>query len=56
MGNQFLSEGQPQQPETEGTSHFIFSWPHHLITLKVFYLPTGMKIDEEWRNGGEGEL
>ena len=56
MGNQFLSEGPPQQPEREGTSPFSSSWPHHLITLEVFCLPTGMKIDEVWRNVGEGEL
>ena len=46
MGNQFLAE-RPQQPERapEGTSPFSFSWPHHFFTLKVFCVPTGMKID-----------
>ena len=58
MGNQFLAQRQ-QQPERapEGTSPFSFSWPHHFFTLKVFCLPTGMKIDEEvGRNGSESEL
>ena len=61
MGNQFLAE-RPQQPEraAEGTSPFSFSWLHHFFTLKVFGLPTGMKVDnrdEPWCNdGGGGEL
>ena len=49
-------------PAVEGTSPFSFSWPHHFFTLKVFCVPTGMKIDdrdEPWHNindGGGGEL
>ena len=59
MGNKFLVQSQ-RYPAPEGTSPFSFSWPHHFFTLKVFCLPTGMKIDnrdEPWCNdGGVGEL
>ena len=62
MGNKLVVHNQ-RYPALEGTSPFSFSWPHHFFTLKVFCLPTGMKIDEDeatrdeaWRNGSEGEL
>ena len=46
MGNKFQVEA-PWVMQRKGTNSFSFSWPHHLFTLKVFCLPTGIKKDGE---------